>query len=123
MAKDYRKILGTQGEQLVLQKYEKGNFKLLEKNWRVRIGEIDLIFQKKDIVVFVEVKTASSDEFGRPIEKITPYKQKKLVQLIEFYLATHKISKKKRKIRVDAAEVFENSGIYDINIVENIIEL
>jgi putative endonuclease len=121
--KDYRKILGTKGEEAVLKHYEARKFKLLEKNWRRRIGEIDLIFQKKDTLIFVEVKTASSENSIKPIENITEKKQKKLTNLANLYLATHSLSKKIKNIRIDAAEVLEKNGAFEINVIENIIEL
>ena len=123
MAKDPRKTLGDKGEEAVLKHYENRKYKLLEKNWRVHLGEIDLIFQKKDVLVFVEVKTGNLEDDIRPIENITERKQKKLVDLANFYIAIHKLSKKIKKIRIDAAEVLEMGGYFDINVLENIIEL
>ena len=55
-----RKSLGTYGERLVEKQYIKRGYRLLDRNYRCRFGEIDLIFQKEDKLYFVEVRTKSS---------------------------------------------------------------
>ncbi len=124
MGKENRKTKGEKGENAVLGRYIKEKYKLLEKNWRAPIGEIDLIFQKKNTLVFVEVKTATGGEFGSPLEKIDSRKQKKLAQLADLYLATHSsILRKIRNVRIDGAAVLMKDDNYEITIAENIIEL
>lgn len=121
--KNERQKLGERSEKLVAEHYRKAGFKILEMNWRSRIGEIDIVCQKKDLLVFVEVKAGTPDEHGFPIERITVKKQEKLARLVELYLATSKISKKIKKLRVDGVEVLETGmGDPEIRIFENIIQ-
>jgi putative endonuclease len=64
-------------------------YRLVERNYRTRRGEIDLIVHKGDVVVFVEVKLRRSTGFGDPLEAVTPRKQATLRLLAERYLADH----------------------------------
>jgi putative endonuclease len=123
MSHDHRKTLGSRGEEAVLKYYRRQRYKILDQNWRVRRGEVDLIAAKKDVLVFVEVKTRSTDGFARPAENIDHKKQEKIVSLVELYLASHKLPKKIKKVRVDAAEAVSMGEEFQINVIENIIEL
>jgi len=62
-------------------------YKLVERNYRTRQGEIDLIVRKRDTLVFVEVKLRRTTGFGAPLEAVTPRKQTTLRSLAEHYLA------------------------------------
>lgn len=62
---------------------------LLERNFRTRYGEIDLVMQHGDQLVFVEVKTRSNDKFGLPEQSVTPVKQEHLLLAAQQYLADH----------------------------------
>ena len=83
--KDYtKKNLGNLGEGLAEKHLKQKGFKIIEKNYRCPIGEVDLIAKKDDLLVFVEVKTRTSDEFD-PFDSVTVKKQKKLYKLAEYY--------------------------------------
>lgn len=77
----YRQQFGHDGESLALQRYEADGYDLIERNWRCELGEIDLIVAASNEVVFVEVKTRSSDRFGTAAEAVTWRKQQKIRQL------------------------------------------
>jgi len=118
---DLRKILGQKGEEAALGYYLKNKYKLIEKNWRTRRGEIDLILQKKDLVVFVEVKSSSQDSPIHPLENITIYKRRQLHRLIEIYLSCHiRQLPKVKKVRLDAALVWEIEDSFHVEVIENI---
>jgi len=68
---------------------EKAGYAILERNYRTRAGEIDLIARKENLLVFVEVKMRSSEAFGRPEEAIDTRKQKKIIEIARCYLAEH----------------------------------
>ena len=67
-----RRALGQRGEALVADWYERAGYEILDRNWRRREGELDLILRRGRAIVFCEVKTRSSNRFGAPIEAITP---------------------------------------------------
>ena len=67
--------MGAWGEDLALRYLIKHGYRLVERNYRTRRGEIDLIVRKEEALVFVEVKLRSSTSFGDPLEAVTPRKQ------------------------------------------------
>ncbi len=83
-----RQKIGDLGENLTAQHLEKQGFKIIDRNYRRRFGEIDLIATKKDVLVFVEVKMRRNPLFD-PTEVITRSKQKKLIMTAKDYLARH----------------------------------
>jgi len=80
------KKIGVLGEKLALIYLKNKGYRLLEKNFYCRWGEIDLILKKDDKIVFVEVKTRVSDKKGMPYESINFYKIKYLKRTIDYYL-------------------------------------
>lgn len=78
--------LGFWGERQAESYLENKGFRRLQRNFRTREGEIDLIMLDQDEVVFVEVKTRISTEFGLPEESITKQKLTRIVQVAETYL-------------------------------------
>jgi putative endonuclease len=78
--------LGKEGEKLAINFLIKNNYKILEKNYRYLKAEVDIIAQKENILVAIEVKTRSSDYFGNPQDSITPKKIKLLVSAIDYYV-------------------------------------
>lgn len=99
------KILGTKGETKAEQFLKKIGHKIIKKNYVNFIGEIDIIcYDKKTAeTVFVEVKTRSSSLFGKPIEAITPHKQKKIRDCATIYLKNNRLLD--TKVRFDVIEI------------------
>ena len=81
-----RTILGDWGEDAAGRVLEKQGFQILDRNYRCRWGEIDLVAQDGDDLVFVEVRTRKSKLFGTPQESITEAKAGRLVAACEDYL-------------------------------------
>ncbi len=81
--------LGEVTESLACEYLEKKDFKLLERNFNCRFGEIDLIMQDSDSLVFVEVRYRRSNNFGSGAESITASKQSKLIKTASAYLQQH----------------------------------
>jgi putative endonuclease len=78
--------LGKAGEEIAAVYLQENGYQILEKNWKFNRKEIDIIAQKGRFVVFVEVKTRSTDFFGRPEEAVTHGKQKFLIGAADQYL-------------------------------------
>jgi putative endonuclease len=79
--------LGSDGERRAADWYEANGYEVLERNWRRREGEIDLIVRKARTVVFCEVKTRSSDRFGSGAESVVPAKQRRIRRLAARWLS------------------------------------
>ncbi|MCJ7547147.1 MAG: YraN family protein [Deltaproteobacteria bacterium] len=86
---DTRKALGSRGEDLAVQYLKKRGFKVIERNYRCSVGEIDLIAREKNTLVFVEIKARSSFEYGLPQDAVDRFKQKKLIEVARSYMAEH----------------------------------
>jgi putative endonuclease len=81
------KTKGVLGEELARTYLESRGLATRERNYRTEYGEIDLIMQDQDVLVFVEVKYRTSDRYGNPLEAVSPRKQAKLKQIARRYIA------------------------------------
>ena len=81
--------LGELGERLAADYVQNKGMRILERNYRIRGGEIDLIAQDGDEVVFIEVKARTSREFGRGVEAVDAKKQRALLRTARLYLYRH----------------------------------
>lgn len=78
------------GEDAACEFLKKLGYKIIERNFRQSYGEIDIIATYDDTLIFVEVKTRSSDSFGTPFEAITSWKLRPLLKTAQFYKLSHK---------------------------------
>jgi len=78
--------IGLKGEELAFRFLTEKGFKVLERNFRCPLGEIDIIGREGDVIVFVEVRTRRSYRFGSPVESVDVRKQKRLSHLALYYL-------------------------------------
>lgn len=88
------KKIGNAGEDLACRYLEKRGYKILKRNKHYsRFCEIDIIAEYKNTLVFVEVKTRTTNDFGTPFEAITKSKYENIKKGIQFYLQEHKFQK------------------------------
>jgi putative endonuclease len=106
--------LGTKFEQKAADYLTKNGYKILQKNFRCKIGEIDLIAEAEGYLCFIEVKFRSSTQKGFPAEAITPHKIKKITQTAEFYMLLHNIPQN-TPCRFDAVVILED----EISLIKN----
>jgi putative endonuclease len=95
--------LGARGESLACDFLARKGFKILERNYRSRAGEIDVIARKRDLLLFVEVKTRRSDRRGRGVLAVTPAKLGKLAAAARVYVM--KARPRGMRYRFDVVEV------------------
>jgi putative endonuclease len=98
-----RRALGASGEEAVAAWYVEHGYEVVERNWRCRAGELDLILRRGRTFVFCEVKTRSSNAFGAPVEAITREKQIRLRHLAARWLEDAPL--RPTEIRFDVASV------------------
>jgi len=79
--------LGRAGEEVALQYLHQQGYRILERNFRCRLGEIDLIARDGRTLAFIEVKTRRSQAFGPPALAVTKAKQRRLVRVSQVYLS------------------------------------
>jgi putative endonuclease len=104
---DRRKVLGAEGEALAARWYEDNGYQVLDRNWRRREGEVDLILSRARTVVFCEVKTRSSDRFGTGAESVTEAKQRRIRRLAARWLSelTPAAGRARVEVRFDVVSI------------------
>lgn len=110
--------VGNKGEDLACQYLKKEGYKILERNYRIRGGEIDIVAKDKNYLVFVEVKTRYTLDFGLPVEAMTPWKIKYLLKTAKFYL--QKIDWGDGPYRLDFVGVDLTDNQPKIELIKNI---
>ena len=118
LSKPFHISLGERGEMIAWGYLVKQGYKILEKNYRCKIGEIDVIAERERRITFIEIKTRRHHGFGRPEESVHAFKQRKLIQLAQWYL------KEKRKteaaISFDVLAItFPEEGVPEIRLIPN----
>lgn len=86
--KDLRNDIGRRGEEIAAAFLQQKGFRILERNWRCRMGEIDLIVERGGEIRFIEVKFRQTTTYGYPEESITPTKLRHLAASLELWLRT-----------------------------------
>lgn len=109
---------GLAAEKLAATFLTQQGLKLVVSNYHCRYGEIDLIMQEGNTLVFVEVRLRSNSRFGSAATSITPQKQQKLIRTAQFYLQQHAIQS---PCRFDAV-LMHNADIAQIEWLRNAIE-
>jgi putative endonuclease len=79
-------IVGETGEKIAVEYLEKLGYRILERNWRYRRSEVDIIAMLDDVLVFVEVKTRSTDLFGAPELSFSERKEQLLISALGAYM-------------------------------------
>jgi putative endonuclease len=97
--------LGRRGEEVAALWLEQRGYRVLNRNWRCRAGELDLVVERDDTTVFVEVKTRTSIAFGHPFEAITPVKANRLRRLAAEWCAER--DEPVGALRIDAVAVID----------------
>lgn len=80
---------GQAGEEMAIKALKRKGYRIIERNYRTRLGEIDVIAQEGDCLVFVEVKKRNTGLFGEAVCSIDERKKRHLVNAALFYLKTH----------------------------------
>lgn len=107
---------GKKGESIAKAYLISKGYKILETNYRNKIGEIDIVALDKDILVFVEVKTRTSIKFGYPYEAVNIKKQNKIINCSYTYVKYHKLMN--YQLRYDIIEVYLTPNI-KVNHIPN----
>ena len=111
-----RQLLGRKGEQMAAEALRERGYRIVEHNFRCRYGEIDLIAEEKDDLVFVEVKTRRGTAFGRPEEAVTLTKRRKLVEVASYYLDLHNEGDRSWRIDVVAIDFNQDGKFREIRV-------
>lgn len=116
----FKKAVGNKGESIVVDYLEEKGYKILERNFRSGKNEIDIIAEDTDCIVFIEVKTTSSDkaeDFKLPCEAVDKNKKEHIIDCARDYIMKHRCSYDGH--RFDVIEVYLNRDTPEINHIEN----
>lgn len=112
------------GEDKACEFLQKQGFKIIERNFRKGYGEIDIVAieETKDgkVLVFVEVKTRTSNKFGTPLEAINYWKLRELIKTSQFYKMTHKNLPESLRIDAISVTLFNANEVETIELTKNI---
>ena len=103
-ARKSKQELARIGEDHAARYLRARGYRILERNFRARSGEVDIIAEQKGALVFVEVKARSSGEFGEPRDAVTVWKQRRIMNAARSYAA--RLGGGERTVRFDVVEVF-----------------
>ncbi len=117
-----RRETGMLGEKLACDFLGKNGYRVIETNYRCPAGEIDIIAQQQDTLVFVEVRTKKSRQFGTPEESITPAKMEKLRTVAAHYGQNRSNLPAAWRIDVVAIEMDSGGKVSRIELIENAVE-
>lgn len=96
-------LIGASGENIAAEYLKKQGYKILQRNFRCHFGEIDIIAKTGKTVVFVEVKSRSTDAFGQPIEAVNYYKRQTIIKCARRWLFENKLTG--IPVRFDVVEI------------------
>lgn len=110
---------GKLGEDLAAKYLENIGYKIIERNFKCKLGEIDIIAQDNNEKIFVEVKTRSTFHYGKPVDAVNKIKQKHIKKSTQYYI--HKNDLENEFIRIDVIEVYLYRTRYRINHIKQIM--
>ncbi len=107
------KIKGNKGENIACDFLKKKNFKIIERNFSCKFGEIDIIAEDGNFLVFVEVKRRLTEKYGRPCEAVNYKKQKTIAFCATYYLS--RMSLMGKPVRFDVVEILGE----EVNLIKD----
>ncbi len=108
--------LGKQGEQIAREYLEKKGYQILDTNWQYSHTEIDILARKGDVLAVVEVKTRSSDHYGKPEKFVSKKKINNLKNAANYYVKTNNLDV---EIRFDIISIIKNQYVEEIEHFED----
>ena len=111
--------IGKIGEKLAVKYLKKQRYKIITTNFYTNRGEIDIVAKDGVEFVFIEVKTRCNENFGKPAEAVTYFKQKHMYQAAQYYI--YKSNQNIKYIRFDVIELYIKNGKIRINHIKQIL--
>lgn len=116
-----RQGLGRTGERLAADALMNKGYRILERNFRCRHGEIDLVAEDEHDLIFVEVKARRGTTFGLPEDALTYFKRRKLLELASYYLDLHACADRSWRIDVVAVQFSSGGKLEEIRIYQHAV--
>ena len=116
-----RRELGRRGEDLAAKRLQAEGYRILARNYRCVAGEVDLVAEDGDWLVFVEVRTRHGDRWGTPEESVTKAKQARLIQVAENYVAEQEAWDMAWRIDVVAVDLDSRGHVRRLEVLRNVV--
>ena len=113
--------LGKKGEETAVGLLKDNGYKILLRNYKTKLGEIDIIASDKGTICFIEVKTRQSDRFGLPSEAISASKQRQISKVSLTFLKEKNLLDK--KARFDVVSILYSKNMPRLDLIQNAFEL
>ena len=113
--------LGKSGEELAVKLLQKNGYKVIARNYKSPLGEIDIIAKDKETICFVEVKTRRTDKFGSPLEAVSHFKQRQISKVVLEFLKKNKLLDS--SARFDVVSVLYEKDEPKSELLKNAFEL
>lgn len=114
--------LGSQGEETAVDFLKNQGYKILTRNYKTKLGEIDIIAYDKDTLAFIEVKTRRSDRFGLPSEAVSRLKQRQISKAAIIFLKQNELLNKKARFDV-LSVTYSAKDSPKLDLIKNAFEL
>ena len=121
MSHDARQSLGKSGEDIACDELIRRGYAILERRYRTRVGEIDIIARHGEFTVFVEVKARSDDDFGGGAAAVTAWKQRRIAQMAVDYLSRRRLHD--RPCRFDVVTVDYSGGRSRVEVIPHAFDV
>ena len=113
-----KREIGVEGEDMATKALKKKGYRIIERNYRSKFGEIDIVAEEKGCLVFIEVKRRSSGSFGDSFAAIDRKKKEHMIRSAQYYLKSHKCFDRKARFDVVGIDGDELKIIQHAFIVE-----
>jgi putative endonuclease len=100
-----RSSLGAAAEQRAIEALVAAGYRIVERNVRFRLGELDAVAWDGDVLVFVEVRSRASARFGHAAQAVSPAKQRQVAKVAQAYLSTRSLAPAPKRIRFDVVAI------------------
>ena len=118
---DHRQSLGRRGEDLACAELEKRGYVIVDRRFRTRCGELDIVARDGAVLVFVEVKARSGSDFGTPFDSVTWKKRQRLSQMAASYLFVKRLAG--AACRFDVVAILERRGTRTVELLKGAFDM
>lgn len=118
---DHRQSLGKRGEDLACEELEKRGYVIVDRRFRTRCGELDIVARDGAVLVFVEVKARSGSDFGTPFDSVTWKKRQRLSQMAASYLFVKRLAG--AACRFDVVAILERRGTRTVELLKGAFDM
>jgi putative endonuclease len=118
---DHRQSFGKRGEDLACEELKRRGYLIVDRRFRTRCGELDIVARDGPVLVFVEVKARSSSSFGSPSESITWKKRRRLCAMAESYMFLKRLSD--AACRFDVVSILENGSGHTVELMRGAFDM